>query len=110
NLLTRLMLANKTELVTVQQIVDGQAGLLFVDGVYVRTLKPGIHGFWAAGRTVQVRTVELRRTAMDITGQELLTKDRVTIRVNLSADYVVADPLKALSMVANYADALYRAL
>jgi regulator of protease activity HflC (stomatin/prohibitin superfamily) len=30
--------------------------------------------------------------------------------VNLSADYVVADPLKAVSMVANYADALYRAL
>ena len=110
NLLTRLMLAKKTELVTVQQIIEGQAGLLFVDGVYVRTLKPGIHGFWTAGRTVQVRIVELRRTAVDIAGQELLTKDRVTIRVNLSADYVVADPLKAVSMVANYADALYRAL
>ncbi|MBX3577175.1 MAG: slipin family protein [Rhizobiaceae bacterium] len=109
-LLRRLVRVKATELVSVHSVIEGQAGLLFVDGVYMATLKPGTHGFWAVGRTIQVRTVETRRQVVDITGQELLTKDRVTIRVNLSADYVVTDPLLAVTAVANYAAALYRAL
>ena len=43
-------------------------------------------------------------------GQEVLTKDRVTIRVNIAAEYRVADPLKAVSAVKDFSEALYRAL
>ncbi len=31
--------------------MDGQAGLLFVDGTYVETLAAGVHGFWTVGRS-----------------------------------------------------------
>ena len=109
-LLRRLVQAKRTELIVVYAIAEGQAGLLFVDGNYVGTLKPGMHGFWTVGETVQVSTVDLKRQSLDVSGQEVLTKDRVTIRVNIAAEYRVVDPIKAVSAVKDYKDALYRAL
>ncbi|MEO1329291.1 MAG: SPFH domain-containing protein, partial [Pseudomonadota bacterium] len=87
-----------------------QAGLLFLDGAFARRLEPGAHAFWDVGRKVEVNRVDLRRHALDVTGQEILTKDRVSIRVNLAAEYRVADPEQAVSATTNYVDALYRAL
>lgn len=109
-LLRRLMQAKRTELVLVQTVADGQAGLLFVDGNHAGRLAPGLHGFWSVGGTVEVTTVDLKRQTLDVSGQELLTKDRVTIRVNIAAEYRIVDPLKAVTMVKDFKDVLYRAL
>lgn len=109
-LMRRLGQSRKTELMSVHPIVDGQAGLLFVDGVLVRTLSAGVHAFWNVGRMVQVKVVDLKRQSLDVAGQEVLTKDRVTIRVNIAAEYQVVDPVKAVSMVKDFSEALYRAL
>lgn len=106
----RLGQARKTELMSVHPVVDGQAGLLFVDGVLVRTLAAGVHAFWNVGRMVQVKVVDLKRQSLDVAGQEVLTKDRVTIRVNIAAEYQVVDPVKAVSTVKDFSEALYRAL
>ncbi|WP_181167978.1 slipin family protein [Mesorhizobium sp. B2-4-19] len=106
----RLGQARKAELMSVHPVVDGQAGLLFVDGVLVRTLAAGVHGFWNVGRLVQVKVVDLKRQSLDVAGQEVLTKDRVTIRVNIAAEYRVVDPVKAVSAVKDFSEALYRAL
>ncbi|PBC25032.1 hypothetical protein CK226_02770 [Mesorhizobium sp. WSM4311] len=106
----RLGQARKAELMSVHPVVDGQAGLLFVDGVLVRTLAAGVHGFWNVGRLLQVKVVDLKRQSLDVAGQEVLTKDRVTIRVNIAAEYWVVDPVKAVSAVKDFSEALYRAL
>jgi regulator of protease activity HflC (stomatin/prohibitin superfamily) len=109
-LLRRMINAKRTELALVQPVMDGQAGLLFVDGSYVETLGAGVHGFWTVGKSVQVKTIDLKRQSLDVAGQEVLTKDHVTIRVNIAAEYRVADPLKAVSAVKDFSEALYRAL
>ena len=109
-LMRRLTRARRTELTTAFLVNDGQVGLLFVDGTHQRMLQPGMHAFWNVGKTIQVRVVDLKRQSLDVTGQELLTRDKVTIRVNISAEYRVVDPLKAVSEVRDFADALYRAL
>lgn len=106
----RLGQARKAELMSVHPVVDGQAGLLFVDGVLIRTLAAGVHGFWNVGRMVQMKVVDLKRQSLDVAGQEVLTKDRVTIRVNIAAEYRVVDPVKAVSAVKDFSEALYRAL
>ncbi|QKC99654.1 slipin family protein [Mesorhizobium sp. NZP2298] len=106
----RLGQARKAELMSVHPVLDGQAGLLFIDGVLVRTLSAGMHGFWNVGRMVQVKVVDLKRQSLDVAGQEVLTKDRVTIRVNIAAEYRVVDPVKAVSAVKDFSEALYRAL
>lgn len=109
-LMRRLTRARRTELTTAFIVNDGQVGLLFVDGTHQRMLEPGMHAFWNVGKTIQVRVVDLKRQSLDVTGQELLTRDKVTIRVNIAAEYRVVDPLKAVSDVKDFSDALYRAL
>jgi len=105
----RLMLIN-TDAVKRFKVDHGQVGLLHVDGAFVKTLAPGAHAFWNVGDAVTVKLIDTREHALDVTGQEVLTKDRVSIRVNLSATYRVVDPVKAITEVKDFTDSLYRSL
>lgn len=89
---------------------EGQTGLLFTDGALIRELKAGTYAFWNVGRIVDVRLIDLREHAIDVTGQEILTRDKVSVRVNLAAKYRVTDPVLAVTRVKDFADSLYRAL
>jgi len=112
-LLSRLMKAGQPSLLDQVRIVEvdkGQIGLLTVDGRMAGELTPGVTGYWMVGQKVAVKIVDLTRQPLDVTGQELLTKDRVTLRINVSAEYRVIDPVKAVTEVKDFADALYRAL
>ena len=57
-----------------------------------------------------MRLIDLREQAIEVTGQEILTRDRVSIRVNLVAKYRVTDPVAAVSGSKDFVEALYRAL
>jgi regulator of protease activity HflC (stomatin/prohibitin superfamily) len=110
-MLRRLQLAGKAStMVSAVTVADGHAGLLFVDGVYAETLQPGAHGFWQTGKQIAVKQIDLKRQSLDVAGQEVLTKDRVTIRLNLVADYRVVDPVLAVTLVKDFTEALYRSL
>ena len=85
-----------------------QVALLFVDGVFDRKLTAGNHAFWNVGPKVEGKLIDLRRQALEVAGQELLTKDRVTIRVNLSAIYKVVDPVAAVTGTKDFVETLYR--
>ena len=52
--------------------------------------------------------MDLREQFPDVAGQEIITADKVTLRVNLLVSWQVADPVKAVSTVGDYAQALYR--
>jgi regulator of protease activity HflC (stomatin/prohibitin superfamily) len=73
-------------------VPERHLGLLLVDGVIAETLDPGLHAFWRHNRGLRVEQVDTRLHAMVVQGQEILTKDRVRLRVNLSATYRVGDP------------------
>ena len=96
--------------VKVITVPDGWVGLLEVGGAFLRGLPAGTHFFWAMAQDVTAKLVDTRWRAHDVTGQEILTKDRVTLRVNLAADFRVADPLQAVTKVKNFEEALHRAL
>jgi regulator of protease activity HflC (stomatin/prohibitin superfamily) len=81
-----------------------------VDGAFIRVLTAGVHVFWNVLQAVTVKIIDTREHALDVTGQEILTRDRVSIRVNLAAKFRVADPVKAHTSVKDFSDALYRAL
>jgi len=61
-------------------IASHETSLLFVDGDFVEELAPGRHAFWAVGREVRIVKVDRRPTPLEMTAQEILTKDRVGIR------------------------------
>lgn len=106
----KLMRAGLTKSLTSVEVADGKVGVLSVDGVIERLLDPGTYWHWMLGRKHLVKLVETRWMTHEVTGHELLTKDRVTIRVNLTADYRVTDPMLAVRSVRDYGDALHLAL
>jgi hypothetical protein len=86
------------------------AGLVFVDGTLARTLAPGAYAFWNFQKNVSAEVIELRVQSVEVSGQELLTKDKVSLRVNLAASMRVTDPVAARTKVAKFGDHLYREL
>jgi regulator of protease activity HflC (stomatin/prohibitin superfamily) len=96
--------------VTGTDVPENHLGLLFADGALLRRLEPGSHLIWAVSRKPTVKLVDLRRQSLDVTGQEILTRDRVTLRVNIAADFQVVDPVKAATSVKDFTEALHRAL
>jgi len=96
--------------VYVSEVSDNHAGLLIVNGELLQTLKPGLYAYWKFNRNVKVEQVELRLQVMEVQGQEILTKDKVSLRVNLAAQYQVTDAVTARAKLVNMADFVYREL
>jgi len=84
--------------------------LLYVDGRLHRVLEPGPYAFWKFGRNLRVDFVDLRLQVIEVAGQEILTKDKVPLRVNLNAGYRVTDVATAFAKQAKPADFLYKEL
>jgi len=103
-------LGTLTRVAVAGNIPTESAGLLFVDGKFARLLEPGAYAFWNLRNNVAVETVELRVQSMEVSGQELLTRDKVSLRVNLAASLRVTDPVAARTQVAKYSEHVYREL
>jgi regulator of protease activity HflC (stomatin/prohibitin superfamily) len=67
----------------------------------------GAGRYWLRPRVDEIRTVDTRRTQLVVAGQEVLTADRVPLKVSLLVDYAITDATKALIVVKQYRDALY---
>ncbi len=93
------------ETVTVEA---GHAGLFFKDGRYEAMLAPGAYAFWKGVAKARVQDVDLRELVVDVAGQDIMTADKVTLRLNAVVTYKVADPVKAVTTVEDYRQALYR--
>jgi regulator of protease activity HflC (stomatin/prohibitin superfamily) len=92
------------------QVPDHGAGILWIDGKVERLLQAGSYAFWKFNRNVSVELLDLRLQALEVTGQEILTRDKVALRLNLSATWRFTDPLLAYKELAKPADHLYREL
>lgn len=94
----------------VAEVPAESMGLVFVDGKLARTLAPGAYAFWNFQKNVGAEVIELRVQSVEVSGQELLTRDKVSLRVNLAASLRVADPIAARTKVAKFGDQVYREL
>src|SRR3989442_705375 len=95
-------------------IKDTHRGLWYVDGKLTKVLEAGRHVVpWHVDllvfRTpkVEVALVDVRERDPTIKGQEILTADKVAIRVSIIVQFRVSDPKAALHEVANYEERLY---
>jgi regulator of protease activity HflC (stomatin/prohibitin superfamily) len=92
---------------------SGFRGLRYVDGRFDRVLEPGRYRLPARRfpsrrlPRVEVVPVDLRERELNIKGQEILTADKVAVRVNIITHYKVVDPVAAVERVADYADRIY---
>ncbi|GGB99152.1 hypothetical protein GCM10011352_26650 [Marinobacterium zhoushanense] len=92
------------------EVPDEHTGLLSVNGKLEKLLQPGNYGFWKYNRSVVVKLLDLRLQAIEVSGQEILTKDRVSLRINLSGSYRVTDPETVALKLNDYANFIYREL
>ncbi len=92
-------------------VPQSHVGLLYEDGVFIRRLDPGRYHYKAPffGRGVlrRIETVDLRERSLILKGQEILTKDKVAVRVSVLVYFRVTDPEAALHAVASYQDRIY---
>ncbi len=96
--------------ITYAEVADEHVGLLIVNGKLENILQPGSYGFWKYNRSIEVKLMDLRLQSLEISGQEILTKDRVSLRINLMASYRIKEPRIVVSKVHDYADFIYREL
>jgi regulator of protease activity HflC (stomatin/prohibitin superfamily) len=86
----------------------GHVALVFEDGRHAAALGPGLHAFWKGAVRLRVFRVDLREQVVDVAGQEIMTADKVTLRLNAVVTFKVADPLLAVTVVEDHKQALYR--
>lgn len=82
--------------------------LLFRNGVFITQLSPGKHAFWKGTGRLLVKSQDRREQSSDIAGQEIMTADKVTLRVNMVVTWRVTDVIKAATVVTDPDQALYR--
>jgi regulator of protease activity HflC (stomatin/prohibitin superfamily) len=95
-------------------IKDTHRGLWYEDGVLTKTLEAGRYkiplkrfGFLPPKPRVEVQLVDMRERDLTIKGQEILTSDKVALRVSIIVQFRVIDPKLALHAVEKYEDRLY---
>lgn len=93
-----------------KEVPQYQVGLLYVDGLCLKTLPPGLHAYWQFNRHLNIELWDTRLQETEISGQEILTKDKVSLRINMSANYVVKDVLKVTAALTQPLVYLYKEL
>jgi regulator of protease activity HflC (stomatin/prohibitin superfamily) len=94
-------------------IKNTHRGLWYEDGVLVRVLDAGRHIIPGKAKLlgrrprVEVVLVDVRERELTIKGQEILTSDKVAIRVSIVVQFRVTDPAAAVERVAEHEDRLY---
>ncbi len=84
------------------EVPSGFMGLLYFDGSFQRTLENGTYFFWNGSVKVEYQLVEMRVQQIDISGQEILTADKVSLRINFVCSYKITDPLRILTEIKDY--------
>jgi len=103
------MIERTRSTVVMEAVVENhEAGLLYVEGRLVERLAPGRHAFWTVGRKIEVKRLDLRPQPVEITAQEMLTKDRIALRVTLTAFRRIVDPERLVGVVPDVDAWLYR--
>jgi regulator of protease activity HflC (stomatin/prohibitin superfamily) len=87
---------------------DHEDVLLYRDGVLIERLGAGLHVFWKGTGKITWKSIDKREQVADVAGQEIMTSDKVTLRINLVVAYTVADAIKATMVANDYSQALYR--
>jgi len=92
------------------EVPEHKIGLLTVDGKYIKTLSPGLQAYWRINRHINIEIWDTRQQNIEISGQEILTKDKVSLRINLAASYLIKDVQRTISSLSNHFEYLYKEL
>lgn len=88
-------------------IGEGECGLLYVDNHFVEQLECGTYYYWNYAHEVTCKIFNLKVQQLDITGQEILTSDKVGIRLNILCSYRITNPMELVQKIDGVGALLY---
>ncbi len=89
------------------EVAAFEQAVLLVNDVFVKILGSGTYRFWRNQTTIKIAKVDMRQLQMEVAGQELLTKDKASLRINFYAQYKVYDIEKAVLENKDFEKQLY---
>lgn len=89
------------------EVAEYQKARLFLNKKFERILDAGTYYFWKTQVKIDVDFIDTRLTQMKITGQELLTADKVSLRINFVCNYRVTDYVKILTEIDDFAEQMH---
>lgn len=92
---------------TALTVAAHERAMVYVDGALDRVVGEGAWCFFAADREVSVTRVDMREREIQIVGQEVMTADKVTVRLNLVVKLRVTDAERSVREVASLDAAVY---
>ncbi|HAU4332870.1 slipin family protein [Citrobacter freundii] len=98
------------EAILTVQIPAWHVGVLKIDGETQALLSPGLTAYWKVNHLVEAEVVDTRLQVLEVGGQEILTKDKVNLRLNMAANWRYSDVLQAFGQLTKPVDHLYREL
>jgi len=92
---------------TKAEVAEGETGLLFFDGEFQRELKSGCYYFWKNAIKVTCQSVDMRTQQLDVNSQEILTADKVTLRLNFVCTYRITNAVNIHMALKDYKTQIY---
>lgn len=89
------------------EVAQYEKARLFYDQKLVKILDAGTYYFWKGRADVRADIVDTRLTQMDITGQEILTQDKVSLRINFVCNYRVTDYVRILTEIDDFKEQMH---
>jgi len=84
-----------------------EKGLFFIDKKFEAELEPGRYYFWKGSKDIRIDKVDMRQNQINIAGQEIMSKDKVTLRFNFVCQYKIVNPYIAIHQVVNFTNEIY---
>ena len=89
------------------EVAEHQKARLYFNRKLEKVLDAGVYYFWKNGVKVEVDYVDTRLIQLNIVGQEILTQDKVAVRINFVCNYKITDWVKIATEIDNYVEQLH---
>lgn len=89
------------------EVAEYQKARLYFNQRLERILDAGTYYFWKTSTNVDVSFVDTRLMQMNIAGQEILTADKVSLRINFVLNYRITDCVKILTEIDDFSEQMH---
>lgn len=84
-----------------------EKGILMFDQIFQGIIESGTYHYWQNSTSVQVKTIDMRIQQLEVSGQEIMTEDKVPLRINFFSQFQIIDPKKVALEFKDYQQQLY---
>ena len=84
-----------------------EKGIFFCNQLYLKHAEPGQYYFWDTYKQITLKKIDTRIQEIQVSGQEIMTKDKVPIRINFICQYNIVNIDVPILEIKDYEQQLY---